>query len=156
VSPRGETSSVPENTTGPRDDTAGDETTESQADEKDESKRAGEQDSDSGEKTPTSPTPRNETPPVSSTLQKAITDLQAAAREVIDSGQIDDKKAEDLTKRVDELARHLTGSPGQDAANKVDELDRYLAQLSRKEELTPAAAGQLQTALQRVRQQLDH
>ena len=90
-----------------------------------------------------------------STLQKAITDLEAAAGEVIDSGQLDDKKAEELMKRVDELASHLSGKRGQDAVNKIDELDRYLSQLSRKGELKPAAANQLQSALQQVRQHLD-
>jgi serine/threonine protein kinase len=151
----GETSSAPENTTEPQDDPPGEEGGEPRADETDETEPAEEQDSDSSAPSPASPTPDNETSTGSSNLQEAVTDLQAAAREAIGSGQIDDKKAEGLMKRVDQLARQLSETPTENGGNKVDELDRYLSQLSSKDELTPAAADQLQNALEKVRQQLD-
>jgi len=86
---------------------------------------------------------------------------------VSSSGQIEPNKAEELSKRVDELEKHLTeerdeeGSEkrgkdasekrGEDAVNKVDDLDKYLAELSQKGDLSREGAQQIEGALQTVR-----
>jgi hypothetical protein len=41
------------------------------------------------------------------TVQGALSDLRAAVAAVSSSGQIDGKKAEELSKRVDELGKHV-------------------------------------------------
>ena len=68
------------------------------------------------------------------------------------NGQIEAKKAEELTKRVDELDKHLTEKRGQDAVKKVGDLDKYLAELSQKGELSPEGEQQIADALQTVRE----
>ena len=52
--------------------------------------------------------------------------MQASAGEVSRGGQIDPKKANELSKRVDGLTQQLQRR-GAEATLKVDELDRYLA-----------------------------
>jgi serine/threonine protein kinase len=91
---------------------------------------------------PTSPAPSRQPATTSTTsqtsnLDQALFDLRAAVRAVSSSGQIDAKKAEELSKRVDELANHLTEKRGEDATKKVEEMDKYLSKLSEKGELTP-------------------
>jgi serine/threonine protein kinase len=85
-------------------------------------------------------------------LQRALSDLREAVRAVSSSGQIEAKKAEELTKRVDELDKHLTEKRGEDAVKKVEDLDKYLAELSQKGELSPEGAQQIEDALQTVRE----
>ena len=59
-------------------------------------------------------------------LEQALSSLQASAGEVSRDGQIDPKKANELSKRVDGLTQQLQRR-GAEATLKVDELDRYLA-----------------------------
>ena len=113
---------------------------------------------------PTSPAPSRQpattsttpqTPDASSTvrnLDQALSDLRAAVRAVSSSGQVETKKAEELSKRVDELAKHLTEKRGEDAAKKVDQMDKYVSELSEKGELTPEGEQRIAGALQKVRE----
>jgi hypothetical protein len=84
-------------------------------------------------------------------LQQAVSDLREAVRAVSSNGQIEAKKAEELTKRVDELDKHLTEKRGEDAGKKVEDLDKYLTELSRKGELSPEGEQQIKAVLQTVR-----
>jgi hypothetical protein len=58
------------------------------------------------------------------TVQGALSDLRAAVAAVSSSGQIDGKKADELSKRVDELAKHLTEKGGKDAGKHVDDMEK--------------------------------
>jgi serine/threonine-protein kinase len=86
------------------------------------------------------------------TVQEALSDLRAAVAAVSSSGQIDGKKADELSKRVDELAKHLTEKGGKDAAKHVEDMDKYLRELSKKGELTASGERRVATALQTVRE----
>jgi len=72
---------------------------------------------------------------------------------VSSSGQIEGKKADELSKRVDELAKHLTEKGGKDAGKHIDDMDKYLRELSRKGELTTDGELRLAAALQAVREE---
>jgi hypothetical protein len=72
---------------------------------------------------------------------------------VSSSGQIDGKKAEELSKRVDELDKHLTEKSGEKAEKHVDDMDEYLRELSERGELTPDGERRIAAALQTVREQ---
>ena len=99
--------------------------------------------------------PADAEPGTSADVQGALSELRAAARDEINSGQIEDKEAEKLAQRVDVLATQLSQKRGEDAAKKVDDFDQYLAELSEDGTLTPAAAERLRTALQRISEQLE-
>jgi serine/threonine protein kinase len=86
------------------------------------------------------------------TVQGALVDLRAAVTAVSSSGQIDGKKADELNKRVDELGKHLTEKDGKDAGKHVDDMEKYLRELSKKGELTASGAQRLAGALQTVRE----
>jgi hypothetical protein len=86
------------------------------------------------------------------TVQGALSDLRAAIAAVSSSGQIDGKKADELSKRVDELAKHLTEKGGKDADKHVDDMEKYLHELSKKGELTASGERRLAAALQTVRE----
>ena len=86
------------------------------------------------------------------TVQGALSDLRAAVAAVSSSGQIDGKKADELSKRVDELAKHLTEKGGKDAVKHVDDMEKYLRELSKKGELTAGGERRLAAALQTVRE----
>ena len=86
------------------------------------------------------------------TLQGALSDLRAAVAAVSSSGQIDGKKADELSKRVDELGKHLTEKDGKDAGKHVDDMEKYLRELSKKGELTASGERPLAAALQTVRE----
>jgi len=97
--------------------------------------------------------------------QGALSDLRAAVADVSSSGQIEGKKADELSKRVDELAKHLTEKDDKgadkhgtengekDVGKHIDDLDKYLRELSRKGELTADGERRLAAALQTVREQ---
>ena len=84
------------------------------------------------------------------TVQGALSDLRAAVAAVSSNGQIDEKKADELSKRVDELAKHLTEKDGKDAGKHVDDVEKYLRELSKKGELTASGERRLAAALQPV------
>lgn len=86
------------------------------------------------------------------TVQGALSDLRAAVAAVSSSGQIDGKKADELSKRVDELAKHLTEKDGKDAGKHVDDIEKYVRELSKKGELTASGERRLAAALQTVRE----
>jgi eukaryotic-like serine/threonine-protein kinase len=86
------------------------------------------------------------------TIQGALSDLRAAVAAVSSSGQIDGKKADELSKRVDELAKHVTEKGGKDAGKHVDDMEKYLRELSKKGELTAGGERRLAAALQTVRE----
>jgi eukaryotic-like serine/threonine-protein kinase len=92
-------------------------------------------------------TPRTPT----ANIQGSLSDLRAAVAAVSSSGQIEGKKAEELSKRVDELAKHLTEKGGEEAGKHVDDMEKYLRELSNKGELT-AGGEQRLVALQTVRE----
>ena len=97
------------------------------------------------------------------TVQGALSDLRAAVAAVSSSGQIDGKKAEELSKRVEELDKHLTGKNGEDsddteksgenAEKRVDDFEKYLRELSENGELTPDGEERIAAALETVRDQ---
>jgi eukaryotic-like serine/threonine-protein kinase len=104
------------------------------------------------------PAPRSSAPETTArttagSVQGALSDLRAEVTAVSSSGQIKGKKAEELSKRVDELAKHLTEMDGKDAGKQVDDLDKYLRELSKKGELTADGEQRLAAALQTVREQ---
>ena len=99
-----------------------------------------------------STTPSAEPSSTTPSLQKALSDLREAVRTVSSNGQIDAKQAKELTKRVDEVDKHLTEKRGEDAVKKVEDLDKYLTELSQKGELSPEGAQQVADALQTVRE----
>jgi hypothetical protein len=84
-------------------------------------------------------------------LAQALSGLQGAVGEVTSAGQIDAKRADELTKRVDVLSQQLEQKSAADATRRVDELDKYLAGLARKDELTPTGQERISTALSGVR-----
>src|SRR5829696_8541165 len=96
-------------------------------------------------------------------VQGALSDLRAAVAAVSSSGQIDGKKAEELSKRVDELDKHLTGKSGEggedteksgeNAEKRVDDFDEYLRELSINGELTADGQRRIAAALETVRDQ---
>jgi len=96
-------------------------------------------------------------------VQGALSDLRAAVAAVSSSGQIDSKKAEELSKRVDELDKHLTGKSGEggedteksgeNAEKRVDDFDEYLRELSINGELTADGQRRIAAALETVRDQ---
>jgi len=87
-------------------------------------------------------------------VERALSDLRAAVAAVSSSGQIEGKKADELSKRVDELAKHLTEKGGKDAGKHIDDMDKYLRELSRKGELTTDGELRLAAALQAVREEV--
>jgi serine/threonine protein kinase len=93
------------------------------------------------------PVPRS-----SASMTGALSDLRAAVAAVSSSGQIDGKKAEELSKRVDELAKHITEKDGKDSGKHVDNMEKYLRELSKKGELTASGEQRLAAALQTVRE----
>jgi eukaryotic-like serine/threonine-protein kinase len=86
------------------------------------------------------------------TVQGALSDLRAAVAAVSSSGQIDGTKADELSKRVDELAKHVTEKGGKDAGKHVENMEKYLRELSKKGELTAGGERRLAAALQTVRE----
>jgi serine/threonine protein kinase len=86
------------------------------------------------------------------TVQGALSDLRTAVAAVSSSGQIDDKKADELSKRVDELAKHVTEKDGKDAGKRVDDVEKYLRELLKKGELTAGDERRLAAGLQTVRE----
>jgi len=98
-------------------------------------------------------------------VQGALSDLRAAVADVSSGGQIEGKKADELSKRVDELAKHLTEKDekngrkhgtengAKDAGKHVDDLDKYVRELAKKGELTADGERRLAAALQTVREQ---
>ena len=119
--------------------------------------------------TPAATPPSSEASRAERGLQGALSDLRAAVRAVSQDGQVEAKKGEELSKRVDELAKHLAEERGEkrgkergkeagmdkakDQAKKVDDLDKYVAELSRKGELTPEGERRITEALGIVREQ---
>jgi hypothetical protein len=73
-----------------------------------------------------------EPPKLAATVQGAPSDLRAAVAAVSSSGQIEGKKADELSKRVDELAKHVTEKGWEDAGKHVDDMEKYLHELSKK------------------------
>ena len=67
------------------------------------------------------------------------------------AGQIVAKRADELTRRVEVLGQQLEQKSAADATRRVDELDKYLAGLAKKDELTPAGQDRITTALSGVR-----
>jgi eukaryotic-like serine/threonine-protein kinase len=96
--------------------------------------------------------PTTRATPNAESTQEALSDLRAAVSAASNSGQIEEKKAEELSKRVDELAKHLADDGAKDSAKRVEELDKYVRELSEKGELTQAGLRRISTALQTVRQ----
>ena len=96
-------------------------------------------------------------------VEGALSDLRAAVAAVSSSGQIDGKKAEELSKRVEELDKHLTGKNGEDsddteksgenAEKRVDDFEKYLRELSENGELTSDGEQRIAAALETVRDQ---
>ena len=86
------------------------------------------------------------------TVQGALSDLRAAVAAASSSGQIDGKKADELSKRVDELAKHLTEKGGKDTVKHVDDMEKYLRELSKNGELTADGEQRVAAALQTVRE----
>jgi serine/threonine protein kinase len=80
----------------------------------------------------------------------ALSDLRAAVRAVSSSGDLDDKKAEELAKRVDELAKHFTEKDGEDAGKHVEDLHEYLHELSNSGELTHEGERRIDHPLRRL------
>jgi serine/threonine-protein kinase len=115
--------------------------------------------------TSTSSAPQTTTTARTTTIgvQGALSELRAAVAAVSSSGQIDGKTAEELSKRVDELDKHLTEKGGEDsedteksgenAEKHLNDMDEYLAELSEKGELTPDGERRIAAALQTVREQ---
>ena len=85
-------------------------------------------------------------------LDQALSSLQASAGEVSRGGQIDPKKANELGKRVDGLTQQLQKQRGAEATKKVDELEKYLAGLAKKGELTSDGQQRIATALSGIRE----
>jgi serine/threonine-protein kinase len=85
-------------------------------------------------------------------VQGALSDLRASVRAVSSSGQIEEKRAEELEKRVDELAKHFTEKEGKDVGKHVEDLDKYLYELSKKGELTQEGERRIAGPLQRLRE----
>ena len=69
-----------------------------------------------------------------------------------DGGQIDPKKADELSKRVAGLTQQVEKKRGEDAAKKIDEMDKYLAGLTEKGELTADEQQRIAAALSGVRE----
>ena len=70
------------------------------------------------------------------------------------SGQLESKKADELKERAAELSQKSTEGKGEDQGDlgkQVDEFDKYLAELSRKGELTDFSLQRITAALQAVR-----
>ena len=59
-------------------------------------------------------------------VQGALSDLRAAVGAVSSSGQIE------VSKRVDELAKHVTEKGGKEAGKHVEDLEKYLRELSKE------------------------
>jgi hypothetical protein len=62
------------------------------------------------------------------------------------------KEVEELSKRVDELAKHVTEKGGKEAGKHVEDLEKYLRELSKKGELTAGGERRIMAALQTVRE----
>ena len=62
------------------------------------------------------------------------------------------RSADELGKRVDGLTQQLTEERGAEATKKVDELDKYLAGLAKKGELTSDGQQRIATALSGIRE----
>lgn len=88
-------------------------------------------------------------------LPQALSGLRTAVDAEITGGGLDEKKAKDLTKRVEELDEKLRDADDEDdakdAAKEVRELDKYVADLTRKGELSAESARRIQAALAEVR-----
>jgi len=85
-------------------------------------------------------------------VQGALSDLRAAVAAVSSSGQIEGKKAEELSNRVDQLAKHVTEKGGEEAGKRTDDMEKYLRELTKKGELTAGGEQRLVAALQTVRE----
>jgi serine/threonine-protein kinase len=84
-------------------------------------------------------------------LAQALSRLRAAVGEVTSDGEVEAKRADDLTKRAEVLSQQLGRKHGAEATRRVDELDKYLAGLAEKGELTPAGQQRIATALSGLR-----
>jgi len=102
---------------------------------------------------PASPTSSRTTIPrtTAGNVQGALSDLRAAVAAVSSSGQIEPKKAEELSKRVDELAKNVTKKSGKDGGKHLDDFDKYLDELLAKGELTLDGERRIAAAVQTVR-----
>jgi eukaryotic-like serine/threonine-protein kinase len=104
--------------------------------------------------TPTAPatsaSPKT-TPQVSATGQPTsrLANVRAVVDNVVADGQMDPKKADEFSHRLDGLANKLDeGSKG--AGKQVDDLSKYLTKLVKSGELTPDGFRRIEAALARV------
>jgi serine/threonine-protein kinase len=93
---------------------------------------------------PTRTAPAPPVPPVD-----PITDLRRTLDEQVASGQLKPKEADDLRKRVDEIARRLERDDPE-TGRKIGELRTRLADLRRQDKLTEAGYTALSRAVDRV------
>ncbi|SDB86325.1 serine/threonine protein kinase [Raineyella antarctica] len=102
-----------------------------------------------GAGTPT--TRRSATAPSTPSLPQALAGLHDAVNAEVVRGVLDPKKAEELTKRVDQLDKQLSADGGKDADKQVKEMQKYLGELTSKGELSTQGSRQITTALAQVR-----
>jgi serine/threonine protein kinase len=115
--------------------------------------------------TPTSTAPSPEPTPDSSKLprtsptttavrpKQAVFDLRAAVSAASSSGQIEEpEEAEELSELVDELAEHLAEDGVEDSDEHVNEINKYLHELSQEGDLTQGGMLRIANALQTVRE----
>jgi serine/threonine protein kinase len=104
--------------------------------------------SDAATSTTTQPSSQPASP---ATYGQAIAQLRATVTTVSNTGEADRKKAKELEKRVDELAKHATKKEGKDLDKKLEEFEKYLQELAEKGELSQAGLRRIQTALNTVK-----
>jgi serine/threonine-protein kinase len=93
---------------------------------------------------PTRTAPVPPVPPVD-----PVTDLRRTLDEQVASGQLKPKEAEDLRKRIDDIARRLDRDDPE-TSKKIDELRTRLADLRRQDKLTEAGYTAMSRAVDRV------
>jgi serine/threonine-protein kinase len=76
-----------------------------------------------------------------------LTALRASVSDAAASGELEAKKAEELSKRIDDLAKKLGEDRGNDADKKLEEVSRYLQELVDKGDLAPEAHESIRAAL---------
>jgi predicted transcriptional regulator len=85
--------------------------------------------------------------------KQAVSDLRAAVSAASSSGQIDEpEEAEELSELVDELAEHLAEDGVEDSDEHVNEINKYLHELSQEGDLTQGGMLRIANALQTVRE----
>lgn len=98
----------------------------------------------------TSPSPVNPTPAATATAAPAdpLDAVRAAVRAAVADGELDPGKAEELDRRLDDLATKLDDDKEVD--KQVKSLSRYLAGLVKRGELTEDGFDRIQAALDRL------